>query len=97
MLEFFNKLSHVFEYRKKYKDMPDAVIMNDLYQLASCRNMDGIVVSDHGAVDASKAVQSKPSEEVRATLLSVWYEVVKSYPRKVWFYETNKRMARIQG
>lgn len=81
---------------KKYKDMPDRFMFDDLHFIASIRNMQDVIVTPGGGVDARYATYRHSQEEIKEKLTSIWNEVKSTYPRKLWYDQVNKRMADFQ-
>lgn len=90
------KLFLAFEYQKKFKNMPDSYIYDKLLLIASLRNMDGLIVSQYGGINAKYATRKLEQNVLANIFESIWTEVKTKFPRKYWYYEVNKRMANIQ-
>lgn len=79
----------------KYANSSEKKIKDDLMFLCHIRNTDGLEVSS-GRIDAKYATKRLSSEELEILFEEIWRDVLSKHPRSDWFYEANRKLAKIQ-
>ena len=91
------KFLSTIEYYQRYKDIPDQFMYDELYMLACIRNMNGLIVSDRGGMDARYVTYKIASDKLKITFDTIWANVKESHKRKYWYYEVNRQMVETQN